>query len=86
MQLGISPFLCPEIERDGCNLVHHGFSQSVFREVDGFHIGLAGITTFHSHIRKLSCGKDGQFIGILFSAVGAHDAAKLPFRKAERTD
>jgi hypothetical protein len=78
--------LCPQVQRDRGKFVDQRVGQTVFREVNGFDVGVAGIAALDSHVRKLFSGIDRKFALVLLAASGTDDATELPFAKTETAD
>ena len=83
MEFGVPVFLRPKVERDGRELIHQRLREAVFCEVNRLDIGLAGIATFDSDMRKGFSGVDRKLRVIFLAASRADDAAKFPFSQTE---
>lgn len=46
-------FLGPERQGNGGEIVHVGYGVTVFCEIDGAQVKLAGVTSFHTDVREL---------------------------------
>ena len=75
--------LRPEIERDGGEFVDERISESVFREVDGFNVGVAGVAALHADVGQFVGGVDRELELVFLSTSGADKAAKFPLRETE---
>src|ERR1019366_6506183 len=85
LELCVSLFLRPEIERDRGNFIHHRIGQSVASEVHGLDVVPAGVAAFHAHMFELLRRVDRKFRVVLFSASRTNDSPELPLAQTERT-
>jgi hypothetical protein len=82
----IALFLGPEVQRNGRQLVNHRDCPPVLRHVNGFDIGLAGITGIYADVIKFVRDKNGKLVLMLFTTAGTKLPTVVPFGTAKRTD
>ena len=83
LQLRVSLFLGPQIERDRRHLIDDRFGHPAFRKVHRFDVAPATVTTFHPDVLEFLRGVDRKLGGILFPASRTDDPPELPFRQAK---
>ena len=79
-------FSGPEVENDRGQFIDFGDGAAVLGEVDRLEVDAAGVTRFDADVRKFFGGVDGKFVFVFFAAVGAMQAAVLPFGEAEAAE
>src|ERR1019366_8632327 len=85
LELCVSLFLRPEIERDRGNFIHHRISQSIASQVHRLDVVPAGVAAFHAYMFELLRRIDRKFRVVLFSASRTNDSPELPLAQTERT-
>jgi hypothetical protein len=78
--------LRPEVERDGGEFVDQGVGETIFREVDCFDVGPAGVAALHPNVREFLRRVDRKFGVIFLAAAGTDEAAELPLGEAESAE
>src|SRR4029077_17542501 len=72
MELGVTVFLRPEIQRDRGEFVDKRVGQTVLREVDRLDVGLAGVAALDANVGECFGGVDGK-LGVIFLAASGTD-------------
>src|SRR5450759_4029 len=85
LELCVSLFLRPEIERNRGNFIHHRISQSIASQVHRLDVVPSVIAAFHAHMFELLRRIDRKFRVVLFSASRTNDSPELPLAQTERT-
>lgn len=85
-QLFVAVFSCPKIQRDAGEFVDDGIGEPGLGEVDGFEVALAAVAAVDPDVRKLVGGVNRKFLVVFLAAVGADEAAEIPFGQAEGAD
>jgi hypothetical protein len=84
--LFVAVFSSPQIQRDAGEFVDDRIGEPGLGEVDGLEVTLAAVAAVDPDVRKLVGGVNRKFLVVFFSAVGADEAAEIPFSQAEGTD
>src|SRR5208282_611195 len=83
LQLRVSLFLRPQIQRDRSHLIHDRFGQTALSHVHRLYVAPATVAPFHADVFEFSRGADGKLRGVLFPAPRTDDPPELPFRQAK---
>src|SRR5882724_1780712 len=78
-------FVRPERQWNRRKVIHQRHRVSIFGEVHGSQIKLAGLTCLHAYMRKLLRDVHGQFLLRLLPASRAQNSPKLPFPTTKGT-
>jgi hypothetical protein len=84
--LFVAVFSSPKIQGDAGEFVDDRIGEPGLGEVDGLEVTLAAVAAVDPDVRKLVGGVNRKFLVVFFSAVGADEAAEIPFSQAEGTD
>lgn len=86
MEFGVTVFLRPQVERDGCEFVDQRVGQAILREVDRLDVSMAGVAALHSHMGKLFGSVDRKFGLVFLAASRTNHAPECPFGTTESAD
>ena len=85
-EFGVPVLLCPEVEWDRGEFIHHWISQTVLREVDGLDVSVAGVAALDAYMGKLFGSVDREFHLVFLAASSTDDAAEFPFAETKPAD
>ena len=83
LQFSVALLLCPEIEGEGGQLIHHRDRPPILRHVNGFYVAVASIAGVHADIVDVIGHKDRQLVFVFFAAVRALYPEESPFGGTE---
>src|ERR1035438_5844409 len=83
LDLPVAVLYGPQVQGNGCNLVHHGHGQAVDRQVNGLEVALAHVTGLDPDRGNAFGGITWKIVVMLFPTRRTKDSAELPFRLAE---
>lgn len=67
LHLNVAVLLRPEVQRNGCKLVHHRHGASILGKIDCLDITAAGVARFYANVTELIGCVDGELSGVLLS-------------------
>ena len=78
MEFGVSALLRPKVKRHRSKFVDERLGETVFGQIDGFYVGLAGVAAFDPDVWEGFRSVDGQLGMVFLAAAGTDDAAEFP--------